>query len=321
MPAFERPSLLRRAINSLRAQIYPHWVAQVSDDSRSSSVRELVEQIRDPRIVYEHNTNVLGAAHNIDKCFTPVARQGGDYGCLLEDDNFWMPGFLQRVANCLERSQWDLILANQRIYDESSGNFDDGTTRGDWFCPGPVEPISLRSQLFLHEGLSNGGLVWKLGGHQDLRVGTLVKETSLHEACRSLLVHKPFLFIEQADAVWSDVPKASTARAFERNRTFNRGMQAIRRYVLAKGGKPLLRCASEFAIRRDLLDSLVFTISYCGKPLIIRDNLAGRYRIAAKGVAKGYAIRLLEKNPCRDFLLTLERAAINSPSHMSCSSR
>src|SRR5262249_8422316 len=176
IPAYERPEMLRRAVKSLQGQTYPHWRAVVFDDSASSDLRDVILGIADERISYVRNPQKLGAAGNIDQCFSPVRVSGGDYGCLLEDDNFWLPDFLSLIVNHIVKNGWDLILANQRISEEGVGLHPaNETTRGQWFSAGSVAPLDLRARLFLIEGLSNGGLLWRLGGKTDLRVGPKVQ--------------------------------------------------------------------------------------------------------------------------------------------------
>src|SRR5262245_22531900 len=93
MPACDRPQMLRRAVNSLQAQSYPRWKAIVFDDSTSSDSKDLITSLADDRLIYVRNSRKLGAAENIDQCFSPIKTVGGDYACLLEDDNFLLPNF------------------------------------------------------------------------------------------------------------------------------------------------------------------------------------------------------------------------------------
>ena len=311
IPACDRPEMLRRALHSLLTQTYPHWKAVVFDDSLSSAPKEVVENASDNRISYLRNPQQLGAAVNIDQCFSPTKRLGGDYACLLEDDNFWLPDFLSLVAKQLEASSYSLILVNQRISEEGVGlRPPKETTRGDWFAAGWVTPLDLRARLLLMEGLSNGGLVWRLGGETDLRVGTHVRETGLHEACRSLLVATPFLFIKEPRAVWTLMPKFGTARANETNRTIGRGMQSIRDYVLRVHGKAVVRVAKSLALQLGLASQLVEGLAYSGHPDLAGELLTGKLILAACAFVKGLTIRFVEKDPCAAFLTSALPARI-----------
>ncbi len=308
IPACDRPELLERAIYSLQAQIYPRWKAVVYDDSKSQEVSALLDRLRDPRVRYIRNAQTLGAAQNIDQCFSPSPEANGDYGCLLEDDNFWLPGFLKLIATAIDNRGWDLILANQRINYEGEGlRPAQQTTRGVWFAPGEVQPETLLASLLLIEGVSNGGLVWKLAADIDLRVGSTVKQTGLHEACRSLLVRKPFLFIADPEAVWTLIPKHRTARSVETNRVIGRGMQSVREFVIGSGGETTISIAKAMAQRLGLSDQLANTFAYCGR-ISLAFGLAKRNRFnVLRSMAKGLAIRCVQRDPCRKFLQTIRR--------------
>jgi hypothetical protein len=275
----------------------------VFDDSASSDLRDVIQSFADERISYVRNPQSLGAAGNIDQCFSPRRASNGDYGCLLEDDNFWLPDFLSLIANHISKDGWELILANQRINDEGVGlRPPSETTRGEWFSAGIVGPLDLRARLFLMEGLSNGGLIWRLGGETDLRVGPNVQEPGLQEVCRSLLVKTPFLFIDEPQAVYTLMAKSKTARASVTNRSFGRGMQSIRDFVLRVHGRSIVHVAKSLANQWGLGARLVETVAYSGHPHLVGELLRGRAPLACRAFAKGLAIRLVERSPCAAFL-------------------
>ncbi len=306
--------MLRRAIVSLRTQSYPHWKAIIFDDSSSSDSRDVVDSIADVRISYVHNPRRLGAAENIDQCFSSVKTLGGDFGCLLEDDNFWLPEFLALVVDRTGQGGWELVLANQSVYEDGVGlRAARETTRGDWFSAGRVSPLDLRARLLFMEGLSNGGLVWRLGGQINLQVGPNVREPGLQEACRSLLVGAPFLFVAEPQAIWTLMPKSSSARAFERNRSFGRGMQSIRDFVLRSHGRSVVRAAQSFAEERGLTSSLAESLAYSGHLYLAGKLLRGRLPLVCRAFAKGLAMRLVEKDPCAAFLESVRSREMPCP--------
>jgi hypothetical protein len=311
MTAYERPELLRRALESLQAQTYTKWRATVMDDSRSAVVSELVGAMGDERIVYVRNPERLGAAANIDQCFAPNAREGGAYACLLEDDNYWLPDFLGSLSTILAKRPWDLVFANQRIHDEGVGlRSDSETTRGRWFAGGAVDPIELRASLFLMEGVSNGGLVWRLGVGVDLRVGPSVRETGLQEACRSLLVDRPFLFMADAHSVWTAMPKERTARSGESNRVIGRGMQAVRDAVLRMHGVEAVARARDLAERMGLQARLVEALAYSGRPWLAHAGPRECRAAAGRMFLKGLALRCIQRDPCSAFLGSMRVTAV-----------
>lgn len=312
--ACDRPDLLRRAVKSIQAQTYPHWRAIVFDDSTSCASRNVIKSFADDRISYVRNPQRLGAAGNIDQCFSSTKVLGGDYACLLEDDNFWLPDFLSLIADHIENDRWEIILANQRIFEEGVGFHPPGdTTRGNWFSTSSIEPLHLRATLLLMEGVSNGGLVWRLGGDTDLCVGPQMQQTGLQEACRSLLVRTPFLFIKEPQAVWTLMPKSKSARATETNRMIGRGMQSVRDFVLRAHGRSVVRLAEPLAEKMGLTSRLVETLAYSGHPHLAGELLRGRFRPVCRALVKGLAIRVSEKDACAAFLISSRLARIFPP--------
>jgi hypothetical protein len=301
VPAFERPAMLRRALSSLQAQTLADWVAVVYDDSCSAVVRDVVGEVGDLRIRYQHNVARLGAAQNIDQCFAPAPQSDATHGCLLEDDNYWQPAFLETAATALAATGSPLIMVDQRINDEGAGlRPESETTRGRWYPGDTIEPLMLRASLMFMEGVSNGGLVWRLGSGPDLRVGAAVVHTGLQETCRSLLIEQPFPFVRRADAVWTALPKAHTARRDERNRLISRGMQSVRHYVLRRHGRAIVDAAAATARRLGLERALAAAVWHsAGAPAWQWRDAVG---LDLRALLKGVALRAVEPDPCRTFL-------------------
>lgn len=315
MPTYNRPDMLRRAIESLQKQTFPHWKAVVFDDSTSFGARDVIQSLNDDRITYKKNEIRMGAAGNIDQCFSPHAMFSGHYGCLLEDDNYWLPEFLSELRESIIKTDSRLILVNQEINDERSGfQGQEPTTRGDWFFDGMVSPLYLRATLLLMEGISNGGLVWRLEDKIDLRVGPTVKEAGLQEACRSLLIGIPFLFISKALAVWTSMPQSESARSQDTYRSFGRGMQSLRSFVLRRHGRSVVDIARSIALRRSLNSRLTEALCYAGYPHFAGDLLRNRTVTACSAVAKGLAIRLVQNDPCSSFIQSLAGVDVFSAS-------
>lgn len=311
IPAFERPEMLLRAVRSLQAQTYPNWRAVVYDDSKSSAVQEEFAPHRSEQLAYIRNPVSLGAARNIDQCFSPHPRCNGHYGCVMEDDNYWQPGFLALMAEALRTRTVDLILANQRVDEQGRGlRPASETTRGEWFTPGMVEPLALRASLLFMEGISNGGLVWKLNSQLDLRVGRTIRETGLQESCRSLLIGRPFLFVEEPQAVWTLMPRTETARSQEPNRIISRGFQSIRDFVLLADAFKVVDRAKFFALKLGLGDRFVQSLAYSGRPLRAAEFLHGRRELACRFFLKGLAIRATQPDPCAAFLASSRPAVL-----------
>lgn len=301
IPTYNRPALLLRAIRSLQSQTYPHWLAIVYDET--SSGEEVVRAISDGRVRYSRNPLRLGACANIDQCFSLDRVLGGHYGYILEDDNFLMPGFLARVAAQIEKRPWPIIQVNQRIFSDARGlHPDTETTLGDRFDSGVVEPKQLWASGLINHGLSNGGLVWRLEGECDLRVGPQIKHVGLQEICRSLLVRVPFLFVEDPLAVFMYMPKEETARNNEDNRLFGRGQQSVRRFILRHLGTEVTTLLKN---KPDAKNKITSILAHSGYLRLIEPSELKRPQVA-KSYLKGIALRLVQQDPCSRFLSDLQ---------------
>jgi glycosyltransferase involved in cell wall biosynthesis len=96
--AYERPERLRAAIESVLAQTYSDFEIVVSDDS--GRLGPVARAFGDPRVRYHANPHPAGPVANIRTAFG-LAR--GRLLGLLDDDDRWLPGFLETVVERFER--------------------------------------------------------------------------------------------------------------------------------------------------------------------------------------------------------------------------
>jgi glycosyltransferase involved in cell wall biosynthesis len=96
IPTFRRPVLLRRAIESVLAQSYPDFKVCVYDNASGDETEAVVQAYaqRDPRVVYNKNSENIGAVNNMIRGVEGVATP---FYSLLNDDDFLLPGFFENV--------------------------------------------------------------------------------------------------------------------------------------------------------------------------------------------------------------------------------
>lgn len=99
IPSYERPLFLKRAIDSVLVQTYPHFAVIVVDDNTPGSAartetQTLVEEYgADPRVRYlRHQQNKGGAAARN----TGIRASTGKYVAFLDDDDEWDPAKLEK---------------------------------------------------------------------------------------------------------------------------------------------------------------------------------------------------------------------------------
>ena len=117
VPTYRRPALLMRALDSLRQQTFACWVAEVhNDDPGDSRPLEIVAHLDDPRIEFRQHTRNLGAVGTFNLLYEPPREP---FFAILEDDNWWEPGFLAALLDALHRHPRVMLAwCNQRIAEE-----------------------------------------------------------------------------------------------------------------------------------------------------------------------------------------------------------
>lgn len=134
--------MLRRALRSLLDQTYGNWICELhNDDPTDEDPWKVLQEIApdDPRITYRRHERNWGAVAVFNHVFA-----GGPepYASLLEDDNWWEPGFLQAAMSVMdEHPDASLAWANMRIWNESADGAWLDTRRTIWACGPKVSKI------------------------------------------------------------------------------------------------------------------------------------------------------------------------------------
>lgn len=99
---FERTDYVTQAIESVIEQSYPHWQLIVSEEGKvTEPVRLVIEPyLVDERIHYVTPGEYLGNAGHKSSL---LARGHGKYATVLDDDDHWLPEWLERRVSFLEQ--------------------------------------------------------------------------------------------------------------------------------------------------------------------------------------------------------------------------
>lgn len=185
VPTFRRPKLLQRSLMSLTTQTYTNWRCIVFDDCPNGSARSVVDNIRDPKIVYLRNSIQLGAIGNIDKSFTKEPFFNGRYAFVLEDDNYLLPTHMERAITTLEKSGTKVIFCNQFCEPlgspENSDLIRGGQTLNWMYEAGVNDPDDLLPALLFSHGFSNGAVFWRTDCLSDFQIGTGTRRPEIQE--------------------------------------------------------------------------------------------------------------------------------------------
>ncbi|MFA5908988.1 MAG: glycosyltransferase family 2 protein [Vicinamibacterales bacterium] len=99
IPTYDRPALLKQAIQSVLLQTYQDYEVIVSDDGSNSETVEVARSTGDPRVKYRRTAGKLGVPRHFNEC---VRIAQGELFALLPDDDLYAPQYLQRMVAALE---------------------------------------------------------------------------------------------------------------------------------------------------------------------------------------------------------------------------
>jgi GT2 family glycosyltransferase len=178
MPAWRTPpELLRLAIGSLRAQLYPHWELCVVDDASPGQevAAVLAEQAAaDPRIRWRRrarNGHIAAATNDA------IAMARGRYVLLMDHDDLLPEHALFEVAQLVERQpEAELIYSDEDKIDARGRRYD------PYFKPDFDADLLLAQNLVSHLGVYARDLLWRIGGLRDGYAGSQDHDLALRAA-------------------------------------------------------------------------------------------------------------------------------------------
>jgi glycosyltransferase involved in cell wall biosynthesis len=98
IPLYNKIAYIKRAIDSVLAQTYPHFELLVVDDGSTDGGGDVVRQYNDPRVrLIAQPNGGEGAARN-----RGVAEARFEWIGLLDADDEWLPRFLERTAAAID---------------------------------------------------------------------------------------------------------------------------------------------------------------------------------------------------------------------------
>jgi GT2 family glycosyltransferase len=192
MPLYDVPEyLLRRSIDSVRAQLWPHWELCLADDaSTAPHVRAVCEEYvrRDKRIRFaQRNENGdIAAASN-----TALGLATGEFVALLDQADEFAVHSLYMVAEALaDRPDLDLIFSDEDKIGEND------TRRDPWFKSDWNYDLMLSQNAVSHLAVFRRSLVEAVGGFRGGFDGSHDYDLTLRVAERTTpdrICHIPFV--------------------------------------------------------------------------------------------------------------------------------
>jgi len=160
MPVFDPPEgLLEKAIQSVLAQLYPHWELCVADDaSTQGHVRGVLERYaaKDPRI---HVTFRPENGHICEASNTALAQATGAYVALFDHDDLLAPTALYEIAaEVSAHPDAQLIYSDEDKIDGEDRRFD------PYFKPDWNPDLNLGQNYLSHLTVYRTELIREVGG-------------------------------------------------------------------------------------------------------------------------------------------------------------
>lgn len=150
---------LRRAVESVVAQVYPHWqLVLVDDASPDQTTRPLLEQLAtdDERITViqlERNAGIAGATN------AGLAVADGDFVAFLDHDDELAPHALLLVADALaDQPELDVVYSDEDKIDATSRRYE------PYFKPDYNRELLLAQNYFNHLTVVRRELIERVGG-------------------------------------------------------------------------------------------------------------------------------------------------------------
>ncbi len=275
---YNRPVLLREAVESALAQTYRNIEVIVCDDSAADANREAVEGLSDSRVRYVPNATRLGGAHNKVKSQQLAS---GHYLANLDDDDLWEPNLLEVLVGHLEDDPELVVAFADFSLMDSAGRIDVG--RSSAFNARVRGRLSHgKLQPFIYEALVDRAVPAAQAAvfrRSRLAVDEYPSDREVNDLFTSYLACRSggaAYYHPEPLARYREHPGSSTATAgFEWHEMFTNGFEFMLRDERVRVAWPELR--RQLGMRRSSMavDALV----------------VGRRRVACAHAARGVVIR------------------------------
>lgn len=173
IPTYRRPVLLKRAIESVLNQTYPHFQVCIYDNASGDDTADMVTQMAqcDDRIKYYCHPENIGAIKNFQYGFEQVSTP---FFSFLSDDDMLLPNFYQIALTGFDKYPESMFSSAATMYMDIKGNHL-GIKEAKW-KPGFYQPpVGLFAMLQFNHPTWTGILfrqeVKELVGKLDLETG------------------------------------------------------------------------------------------------------------------------------------------------------
>ncbi len=133
LSTYNRPKLLKRAIQSIVDQSYTDWELLVMSDGIDPKNRKVAESFKDKRIQYHELEHFGNHSHPKNE---GIKLSKGEYVGFLDDDNAYRVDHLAILLKEIELSGVDIVYGDRWMIDDSGNNFESQIGISSDFRPG-----------------------------------------------------------------------------------------------------------------------------------------------------------------------------------------
>ena len=217
---------LRKCLDSVLSQIYPHWELCIADDASTlPHVRPVLEEYRTGdgriRVVFRETNGHISAASN-----SALALAAGDYVALLDHDDELTPDALYEIAALIGRHpETDMIYTDEDKIDTQ------GRRHSPFFKPDWSPDTFLSLMYTCHLGVYRTALVRKIGGFREGFEGSQDYDLVLRlTECTDRIRHIPRVLYH-----WRSIPASSAASFDSKGYAQDAGLRAVREALERRG--------------------------------------------------------------------------------------
>lgn len=229
LPTYNTPEIwLRRCLDSVLAQTWPHWELCVADDaSTQPQVRRVLEEYaaRDERIriVWRERNGHISAASN-----SALALASGDYVALLDHDDELHPAALAAVMGEWRLNpQWRMVYTDEDKIDAAGRRYD------PYFKPDWNPDLLMGQNCVSHLGVYARDLVEAVGGFREGLEGS--QDWDLALRCSERLAPDQIGHVPAVLYHWRAI-EGSTARGVQqKDYAHEAGRRAVRDHLARLG--------------------------------------------------------------------------------------
>jgi len=222
------PALLKEMVDSVLAQIYPHWELCIADDASTDAATKnalAAQAKRDARIkvVYRNENGHISAASN-----SALALASGEFVVLLDHDDAIPRHALFVVAEYVNRHP-----DAQLFYSDEDKISEDGTRFGPYFKPDWNVELIRSQNFFSHLGVYRRDLIERVGGFREAFEGA--QDYDLMLRCVDAARDTPPVHIPHVLYHWRVVAGSTAGGSDAKPYAFIAAMRSLSEHLARRG--------------------------------------------------------------------------------------